>query len=191
MTILIASISVNPYVFIFGPTPFVDSLVTLSETENIVHTVGVELDDDDPTLYKKLLSRLEEEVGSNKNACVLIFCPLLGDRFCTIGLSIPKFRIHVIPGVNVELLFSLKGETQLSTIAEQREARDSNRVDSSTSEGSQLSLVGESFEIDELAERITAQARRGVILLNSYLRDESEESNIDASILETDISSLM
>ena len=191
MTTLIASVSVSPYLFIFGPTPFVDSLVTLSETEKLIYKIGVELDDDDPTLYKKLLSQLEEEVGSNKNACVLIFCPLLGDRFCTIGLSIPKFRIHVIPGVNVELLFSLRSETQLSTIAEQREARDSTSTDSSTSEDSQHSLVDESFEIEELAERITAQARRGVILLNSYLRDESEESNIDASILETDISSLM
>ena len=183
----------SPYLFAFGPAPFVNSVIALSETEDLVYAVGVEFTDDDPTLYSVLLSRITEELNHVKDTEVLVLCPLLGDRFCTIALSIPDYQVFVISGVNVELLHSLKSQPGLIKISERQRPTNSSPSDatnhSSTPEKDQPN--GDFLDLERLADRITVQARRGVVLLNSYLRDESDESNIDASILETDLSSLL
>ena len=48
-------------IYLFGPSPFVDSLLSLSDMHAYVKGVGVEMEDDDPKLYQTLLSSLEEE----------------------------------------------------------------------------------------------------------------------------------
>lgn len=199
------SFQVSPYLFAFGPDPLVTSLIALSDTAHLIHPVGVDLNDEDSILYTTLLTRLEEETRGDREAEILIICPLLGDRFCTISLSIPLDHIYVISGANVELLLALKGQTQLSTIAAQRAKNVHKRETTSLSseaekeaptsvKDSQVSnddLLVPTIDIESLADKITVQARRGVMMLNHYMRDENDESNIDASVLETDLSSLL
>lgn len=177
----LVSYPLSIYLFAFGPAPLVDSLIALSETAHLVGSVGVKHEDEDSVVYHQLAEHLRDIVQDDYASPIMIFSPQLGDRFSTIALSIPKYHIHVISGMNVELLSALKYRSDLSAMIAHRSKGD---------EESPLSTNDESLDLDSIVDFITAQARRGLVILNAFLRDEGEESNIDASILETDISEL-
>ena len=243
------------HIYLFGPTSFVDSLLTLSDMHAYVRGVRVEIKDDDPTLYQTLLLPVEELLTSTKKRnhatsplhsqspdhdAIVVLTPRFGDRFSTIALSIPYQELYVVAGVNVEMLC---GIAELSTplidqIALPRATQDSSsgsKVDinhdetsvlesdaaaqesysqdssdegetSSHSEGresgtlisppsdhtSEHEAVVEAYPLRSdwsvitLCEMLSVRGQDGVSFLNSLLRAEDDESNIDLSVLETE-----
>ena len=98
------------HIFIFGPTPFVESLVHLSQSDQLLTQVGCDFEDSDAVLYEQMHSAiigLKDKQSAEKNFRVLILTPQFGDRYTTIALSIPIQELFVISGVNVQTLYLL------------------------------------------------------------------------------------
>jgi hypothetical protein len=243
------------HIYLFGPTSFVDSLLTLSDMHSYVRGIRVEIEDDDPTLYQTLLLPVEELLTSNKKRnhatsplrnqspnhdAIVVLTPRFGDRFSTIALSIPYQELYVVAGVNVEMLcgiaelstplvdqIALLGATQDSlsgaqvdrdhdeaSILESDEAAQESSSQHSSNEGetssqsegresgtlisppsdhtSEHETVVEAYPLRSdwsvvtLCEMLSVRGQDGVCFLNSLLRAEDEESNIDLSVLETE-----
>lgn len=253
-------------IYLFGPSPFVDSLLSLSDMHAYVKGVGVEMEDDDPKLYQTLLSSLEEVLTSSKNRAssrsstvshnaeedsVVVLTPRFGDRFSTIALSIPYDSLYVVAGVNVEMLCCLTKlspplRAQITTLAppdaptaqtvdpahlsldqmsddedlkagsvtpKHKRSTGSNSSTSSTpseddssqsesvengtlisppSANSDPEATGTShkrrsdWSVVTLCELLSVRGQDGIVFLNSRLRAEDDESNIDLSVLETE-----
>jgi mannose/fructose-specific phosphotransferase system component IIA len=184
------------YVFVFGPKSFVESLVGLSLTEDLVTQVGVPFDADDATLYNELLHTIHSSVDDQQNGGeqILILTPQMGGRYSTVALSMPREEIYVISGINVDMLSSLKMNEKLFNLYTLGIIKTPNHAVSELKKQKVEDMLSESKlrqAIYTLAEELCHHSQNGIILLNQLLREEGEDSNIDASILETDFSQII
>lgn len=184
------------YVFVFGPKSFVESLVSLSLTEDLVTQVGVSFDADDATLYNELLHTINSSVDDQPNGGeqILILTPQMGGRYSTVALSIPRQEIYVISGVNVDMLSCLKMNEKLFNLYILGTIQAPNHAVSEFKKQQAEDTLSEPKlrqAIYTIAEELCHHSQNGIILLNQFLREEGEDSNIDASILETDFSQIL
>ena len=196
------------HILVFGPTPLVDTLVTLSDSSKLVIRVGVESTASDPEVYDVLLLALVELIGEELDESpepIMILCPEMGDRYSTIALSIPKKELYVMTGMNVSMLSALRyyppfqeSNKEKATDYPSLNSDDEVTNEELTKNGILLghrptSIASSSLprnQIEVLSELLSRAGKDGVYALHYFLRDEGEDSNIDASILETDFSSL-
>ena len=177
------------HIFIFGPTPFVESLVRLSRSEDLLTQVGTNFEDSDAELYDQL-NNFIEAVKSNeqgKSDRFLILTPQFGDRYTTIALSIPITEIYVISGVNVQTLFLLHTHPAIVKMYKNRQIKAPSLAEQDLVEANKYPPMA----IEHLAEKLCENSKFGIIFHEQFLREEGEESNIDASILETDFSQFL
>ena len=177
------------HIFIFGPTPFVESLVRLSQSEDLLTQVGTDFEDSDADFYDQLNTFIEA-VKSNEEgrSCrFLILTPQFGDRYTTIALSIPIQELYVISGVNVQTLFLLHTHPSIVKMYQSRQIKAPSLAKQDPVEANKYPPLA----IEYLAEKLCENSKLGVIFHEQYLREEGEESNIDASILETDFSQFL
>lgn len=177
------------HIFIFGPTPFVNSLVRLSRSEDLLTQVGTEFEDGDAELYN-LLNTSVETINANeqnKSSRFLILTPQFGDRYTTIALSVPIQELYVISGVNVQTLTLLHTHPTIVNMYQNKQIRALNTTAPDPIEAKKYPPLA----IEYLAEKLCENSKLSVIFHEQCLREEGEDSNIDASILETDFSQFL
>ena len=184
------------HILVFGPAPFVESLVTLSSTQDLVTRVGIEFEANDAAVYNELLGAINQFVDDDPESTeqVLILTPQMGGLYSTVALSMPRKEVYVISGVNVDMLSSLCLNEQILNLYSLGIIHTPHITVSETKKKQAESILGEPQirnAIYTLSEEICHQSRIGTLLLNQFLREEGEDSNIDASILETDFSQIL
>lgn len=201
------------HLILFGPSAWNQALLALSQAQQFVHPLDVELDDTDATLYRCLLDHVIQlvptetspsaiEASSAKGSTperfdqILILTPQMGDRFSTIALSIPRHAIYVVAGVNVEMLSSLRtlSPTLKDHITLLQDSGGEAQAETQGEDKLNPSQRGELTRLDwavvSLCESLSTKGRDGVTFLNGMLRDVDDESTLDLSMMETDFGSL-
>ncbi len=179
------------HIFIFGPTPFVSSLVSLSQSEQLLTQVGTNFEDDDAALYDalntKIMASLGQEGEDNKDK-FLVLTPLFGDRYTTIALSIPYDELFVISGVSVPTLSLLHSHPEIVNMYKTKQIKSLDAHETINTIDTHKSPP---LSIERLAEKLCENSKLGILFHEQYLREDGEDSNIDASILETDFSQFL
>ena len=178
------------HIFIFGPTPFVESLVHLSQSDQLLTQVGCNFEDSDAILYEQMhsaITSLKENQSAGKNFRVLILTPQFGDRYTTIALSIPIQELFVISGVNVQTLYLLHAHPDISEMYQKRQIIAPSAEEQDLIELNKYPPIA----VERLAEKLCENSKLGILFHEQCLREEGEDSNIDASILETDFSQFL
>ena len=184
------------HVLVFGPTPFVESLISLSLTNDLVTQVGVEPDANDAQIYENLLAAIDHHVDDDPDSLeqILILTPQMGGVYSTVALSMPRKEVYVISGVNVDMLSSLSLNEKVFNLYSLGIIHTPHLTISETKRKQAESMLNElqvRNAIYTLSDELCHQSKYGILLLNNFLREEGEDSNIDASILETDFSQIL
>ena len=177
------------HIFIFGPTPFVESLVRLSQSEDLLTQAGTKFEDSDAELYDQLngLIKAINESQQGNSFRFLVLTPQFGDRYTTIALSIPIQELHVISGVNVQTLFLLRSHPDIVKMYKNQKIAMPSAKELDLVEANKYPPIA----IEYLAEKLCENSKLDIIYHEQCLREEGEDSNIDASILETDFSQFL